>query len=80
MRNKTNKTFYKEEDVRSSIASDIERLNGYDDACLLEALPTAVTKFGPYKVTLAAAAALCLIKAEGVTLFGHDPQMHGALR
>ena len=73
--NKTNKTFYKVEDVRSSVASEIERLNGYDDACLLEDLPTSAGKFGPYKVTLATAAAFCLIEAEGVTLFAHDTQM-----
>ena len=69
VRNKTNNTFYKVEDVRSSVASEIERLNGYDDACILEDLPTAAGRFGPlYKVTMAAAAAFCLIEAEGVTL------------
>ena len=75
VRNKTNKTFYKVEDVRSSVAFEIERLDGYDDACLLEDLPTSAGKFGPYKVTLATAAAFCLIEAEGVTLFAHDTQM-----
>ena len=65
----TSETYYNVEDVRSSVASEIERINGYDDACLLEDLPTSSGKYGPYKVTMAAAAALCLIEAEGVTLF-----------
>ena len=43
-----------------------------DDACLLEDLPTSAGKFGPYKVNMAAAAAFCLVEAEGVTLFNHD--------
>ena len=54
------------------MASEIERIGGYDDACILEDLPTSTGRFGPYKFTMAAAAALCLIEAEGVTLFNHD--------
>ena len=37
-------------------------------------LDRVVTSYGPYKVTMAAEAAHCLIESEGVTLFRHDPQ------
>ena len=64
---------YTLEDVRNSVASDIERLNGYDDACILEDLPASNGPNGPYRVTMAAAAALSLIEAEGVSIFHYDP-------
>ena len=54
------------------MASDVERLNGYDDACILEDLPASMGRNGPYRVTMAAAAALSLIEAEGVSLFHYD--------
>ena len=68
-RNKTNAISYRVEDVRSSVASEIQRIGGYDDNCILEDLPTAGGKCGPYKVNMAAVAAFCLFDAEGVTLF-----------
>ena len=73
---KSNKTHYADKDIRASVASEIERLGGFDDACLDGDLPSVMTSLGPYKVTMAAEAAQCLIESEGVTLFRHDPQ-HG---
>ena len=67
LRNKTSVVSYNVEDVRSSVASEIERIGGFDDKCILEDLPTSAGRYGPYKVNMAAAAALCLIEAEGVT-------------
>ena len=64
---------YTLEDVRNSIASDIDRLNGYDDSCINEDLPAEMGPNGPYRVTMAAAAALSLIEAEGVSIFHYDP-------
>ena len=71
--NSTSKFEYTLDDVRNSVASDIERLKGYDDACIVEGLPSSMGRNGPYRVTMAAAAALSLIEAEGVTLFHYDP-------
>jgi len=71
--NSTSEFKYTLEDVRNSIASDIDRLNDYDDACILEDLPAAMGPNGPYRVTMAAAAALSLIEAEGVCIFHYDP-------
>ena len=59
--------------VRNSIASDIDRLNGFDDSCINEDLPAEMGPNGPYRVTMAAAAALSLIEAEGVSIFHYDP-------
>ena len=70
--NSTSKYEYTLEDVRNSVASDIERLMGYDDACIVEGLPSSMGRHGPYRITMAAAAALSLIEAEGVTLFHFD--------
>ena len=70
--NSTSKFEYTLDDVRNSVASDIERLKGYDDACIVEGLPSSMGRHGPYRVTMAAAAALSLIEAEGVTLFHYD--------
>ena len=69
LRNRANTITYRVEDVRSSVASEIQRLGGYDDKCILDDLPTAGGKCGPYKVNMAAVAAFCLFDAEGVTLF-----------
>merc|ERR1712086_789436 len=69
LRNNTNAIAYRVEDVRSSVASEIQRIGAFDDKCILEDLPTATKRLGPYKITLAAAAAHCLMDAEGVTLF-----------
>ena len=71
--NNTSEIAYTLEDVRNSVASDIERLNGFDDACIMEDLPASMGRNGPYRVTMAAAAALSLIEAEGVSLFHYDP-------
>ena len=70
--NSTSEFEYTLDDVRNSVASDVERLNGYDDACILEDLPASMGRNGPYRVTMAAAAALSLIEAEGVSLFHYD--------
>ena len=70
--NSTSKFEYTLDDVRNSVASDIERLKGYDDACIVEGLPSSMGRHGPYRITMAAAAALSLIEAEGVTLFHYD--------
>ena len=67
LRNMTSVISYNAGDVRSSVASEIERIGGYNDACILKDLPTSTGRYGPYKVVMAAAAALCLIEAEGVT-------------
>ena len=71
---KSNRTPYAAEDIRASVASEIERIGGFDDACLDGDLPSMMTSYGPYKVTMAAEAAQSLIESEGVTLFRHDPQ------
>jgi hypothetical protein len=70
--NSTSKFEYTLEDVRNSVASDIERLKGYDGACIVEGLPSSMGRHGPYRITMAAAAAHSLIEAEGVTLFHFD--------
>ena len=70
--NSTSEFEYTLDDVRNSVASDIERLKGFDDACILEELPASMGRNGPYRVTMAAAAALSLIEAEGVNLFHFD--------
>ena len=71
---KSNKTPYSAEDIRASVASELERMGGFDDACLDGDLPSVALSYGPYKVTMAAEAAHCLIESEGVTLFRHDSQ------
>ena len=71
--NSTSEFKYTLDDVRNSVASDIDRLNSYDDKCILEDLPASMGPNGPYRVTMAAAAALSLIEAEGVSLFHYDP-------
>ena len=73
IRNNNNKIDYSEEDVRSSVASEIDRLKDYDDACISDDMPKIMSRHGPYRVTMAAGAALSLIEAEGVTIFRYDP-------
>ena len=46
--NNTSEFAYTLEDVRNSVASDIERLNGFDDACIMEDLPASMGRNGPY--------------------------------
>ena len=73
IRNNNNKIDYSEEDIRSSVASEIDRLKDYDDACISDDMPKVMHRHGPYRVTMAAGAALSLIEAEGVTIFRYDP-------
>ena len=56
------------------MASEIDRLKDYDDFCVLEDMPKIMSRYGPYRITMAAGAALSLIEAEGVTIAATTPR------